>query len=47
MDFIDLKSQYAALRDNINARIQKLLDHGQYILGPEVREMEEALVAYT
>ncbi|MDN3920464.1 DegT/DnrJ/EryC1/StrS family aminotransferase [Roseateles violae] len=47
MDFIDLKSQYAALRDNINARIQKVLDHGQYILGPEVKEMEEALVGYT
>lgn len=47
MDFIDLKSQYAALRDNINARIQTVLDHGQYILGPEVKEMEAALVAYT
>jgi len=47
MDFIDLKSQYAALRDNINARIQKVLDHGQYILGPEVKEMEQALVNYT
>jgi len=47
MDFIDLKSQYAALRDNINARIQKVLDHGQYILGPEVKEMEAALAAYT
>ena len=47
MDFIDLKSQYAVLRDNINARIQKVLDHGQYILGPEVKEMEAALNAYT
>lgn len=47
MDFIDLTSQYAALRDNINARIQKVLGHGQYIMGPEVREMEEALAAYT
>ncbi|MFG6416574.1 DegT/DnrJ/EryC1/StrS family aminotransferase [Roseateles sp. DC23W] len=47
MDFIDLKSQYAALRDNINARIQTVLDHGQYILGPEVKEMEAALIAYT
>lgn len=47
MDFIDLKSQYAALRDNINARIQKVLDHGQYILGPEVKEMEQALCEYT
>jgi UDP-2-acetamido-2-deoxy-ribo-hexuluronate aminotransferase len=47
MDFIDLKSQYAALRDNINARIQRVLDHGQYIMGPEVAEMEAALAAYT
>ncbi|MBI3346619.1 MAG: DegT/DnrJ/EryC1/StrS family aminotransferase [Burkholderiales bacterium] len=47
MDFIDLKSQYAALRENINARIQQVLDHGQYILGPEVKEMEAALIAYT
>lgn len=47
MDFIDLKSQYAALRDNINARIQRVLDHGQYIMGPEVGEMEGALAAYT
>jgi UDP-2-acetamido-2-deoxy-ribo-hexuluronate aminotransferase len=47
MEFIDLKSQYVALRDNINARIQAVLDHGQYILGPEVKEMEAALNAYT
>jgi UDP-2-acetamido-2-deoxy-ribo-hexuluronate aminotransferase len=47
MDFIDLKSQYAALRDIINARIQRVLDHGQYILGPEVKELEEKLAAYT
>jgi UDP-2-acetamido-2-deoxy-ribo-hexuluronate aminotransferase len=47
LDFIDLKSQYAALRDNINARIQKVLDHGQYIMGPEVKELETALAAYT
>jgi UDP-2-acetamido-2-deoxy-ribo-hexuluronate aminotransferase len=47
MDFIDLKSQYAALRDSINGRIQRVLDHGQYIMGPEVREMEERLAALT
>ena len=47
MDFIDLKSQYAALRDSINARIQRVLDHGQYILGPEVKELEDRLAAYT
>jgi hypothetical protein len=47
MDFIDLKTQYAALREPINARIQKVLDHGQYIMGPEVRELEERLAAWT
>jgi UDP-2-acetamido-2-deoxy-ribo-hexuluronate aminotransferase len=47
MEFIDLKTQYAALRDTINARIQKVLDHGQYILGPEVEQLEGELAAYT
>ncbi len=46
MDFIDLKTQYRALRPDINARIQAVLDHGQYILGPEVREFEQRLAAY-
>lgn len=45
MAFIDLKSQYAALREDINARIQRVLDHGQYIMGPEVKELEEQLAA--
>jgi len=47
MEFIDLKAQYAAARDTINARIQAVLDHGQYILGPEVAELEARLAAYT
>ncbi len=47
LDFIDLKSQYAALRDNINARMQRVLDHGQYIMGPEVAELEKHLAAHT
>jgi UDP-2-acetamido-2-deoxy-ribo-hexuluronate aminotransferase len=47
LDFIDLKTQYRALRDPINARIQKVLDHGQYIMGPEVAELEAKLAAYT
>jgi UDP-2-acetamido-2-deoxy-ribo-hexuluronate aminotransferase len=47
MEFIDLKAQYNALRESINARIQKVLDHGQYIMGPEVKELENRLVAYT
>nr|WP_316644687.1 DegT/DnrJ/EryC1/StrS family aminotransferase [uncultured Roseateles sp.] len=47
MPFIDLKAQYAALKPSIDARIQRVLDHGQYIMGPEVKELEEALAAYT
>ena len=47
MQFTDLKSQYAALKASIDARIQRVLDHGQYIMGPEVAEMEAALAAFT
>jgi UDP-2-acetamido-2-deoxy-ribo-hexuluronate aminotransferase len=47
MEFIDLKTQYAALKPSIDARIQRVLEHCQFILGPEVREMEEKLAAYT
>ncbi len=46
MDFIDLKTQYRELRDSINARIQKVLDHGQFILGPEVAELEQRLARH-
>ncbi len=47
MEFIDLKSQYQRLKPQIDAAIQRVLDHGQYILGPEVAELEEKLVDYT
>jgi UDP-2-acetamido-2-deoxy-ribo-hexuluronate aminotransferase len=47
MQFIDLKQQYQALRDDVGQAIQRVLDHGQYIMGPEVAEMEQALCAYT
>ena len=47
MQFSDLLAQYAALKPAINARIQRVLDHGQYILGPEVAELEAALAAFT
>lgn len=46
LPFIDLKAQYAALKPSIDARIQRVLDHGQYIMGPEVKELETALAAY-
>ena len=45
--FVDLKTQYAALRKTIDARIQAVLDHGQYIMGPEVSELEARLAEYT
>lgn len=47
MDFIDLRSQYSALRASVDARIQRVLEHGQYILGPEAVELEKQLAAYT
>ena len=46
MDFIDLKTQYRTLEASIDARIQKVLDHGQYVLGPEVAELEQRLADY-
>lgn len=47
IQFIDLKSQYQALKSGIDGRIQAVLDHGQYIMGPEVAELEARLAAYT
>jgi UDP-2-acetamido-2-deoxy-ribo-hexuluronate aminotransferase len=46
MDFIDLKTQYRTMKASIDARIQKVLDHGQYVLGPEVAELEQRLASY-
>lgn len=47
MDFIDLKSQQARIKDRIDTGIARVLAHGRYILGPEVAELEEKLAAYT
>lgn len=46
LPFVDLKAQYARLRPSIDARIRKVLEHGQYVLGPEVDELEKALAAF-
>ncbi len=46
MNFIDLKSQYQILKNEIDKGIHRVLNHGQYILGPEVYELEEKLAAY-
>lgn len=47
MEFIDLRAQQARIKDRIDAGIARVLAHGQYILGPEVAELEEKLAAYT
>lgn len=46
MDFIDLKTQQSLIRKEIDAAIAKVLDHGRYILGPEVGALEEALTDF-
>lgn len=46
MEFIDLKTQQERIRTNLEERLQKILDHGQYIFGPEVEELEAALSSY-
>ncbi len=46
MEFIDLKTQYRRIEQDVNRRIRSVLEHGQYILGPEVAELEEQLAAY-
>ena len=47
IEFIDLKAQYRALQTSIDSRIRRVLEHGQYIMGPEVAELEGKLAAYT
>jgi len=46
MEFIDLKTPQKLVREKIDARIKKVLDHGNYINGPEVFELEELLADY-
>ncbi len=45
IEFIDLKSQQALIKEQIDAGIQRVLAHGQYILGPEVADLEGRLAA--
>lgn len=46
IEFIDLKAQQSRIKAEIDAGIQRVLAHGQYILGPEVSGLEEKLAAY-
>jgi len=46
MQFIDLAAQQARIKPQIDARIQAVLTHGNYIMGAEVRELEAGLEAF-
>lgn len=46
MQFIDLKSQLTKIRPEIDAAIKKVLDHGAFIMGPEVFEFEKKLAEF-
>lgn len=46
MEFIDLKAQQILIKDKIDSGIQRVLAHGQFILGPEVAELELQLARY-
>ncbi|MCS4062619.1 UDP-2-acetamido-2-deoxy-3-oxo-D-glucuronate aminotransferase [compost metagenome] len=46
IEFIDLKKQQARIKDSLDAAIQRVMSHGQYILGPEVAELEAKLASF-
>lgn len=46
VQFIDLAAQYQHLKTKIDARIKTVLEHGNYIMGPEVQELESKLANY-
>lgn len=46
MKFVDLAAQQARIRIDIEKRLQAVLDHGRYVDGPEIAELEEALAAH-
>jgi len=46
VQFIDLGAQQKRIRESLEANIKKVLDHGRYINGPEIKELEEKLASY-
>jgi UDP-2-acetamido-2-deoxy-ribo-hexuluronate aminotransferase len=46
IEFIDLKSQQLRILPDLERRMKAVLTHGQYIMGPEIGELEEKLAAY-
>ncbi|SHI50319.1 dTDP-4-amino-4,6-dideoxygalactose transaminase [Desulfatibacillum alkenivorans DSM 16219] len=47
MQFIDLKAQQARIREDVEARLKVVLDHGRYVMGPEIDEIEESLANFS
>lgn len=47
MHFIDLKKQYSLIENNVLNAIKKVLDHGQYIMGPEITILEKQLAEFS
>ena len=45
--FIDLNAQQTLIKEKIKKRIDVVLDHGQYILGPEINELQIALATFS
>ena len=46
MQFIDLKQQYEQIKDDVHNKIHAVLDHGKFIMGPEIGELEKQLAQY-
>ena len=46
MPFIDLQKQQLRIRSLLDLKIKNVLDHGQYIMGPEINELEDKLARY-
>lgn len=46
MDFVDLKAQQKRIKEEVDMNIQKVWAHGNYIMGPEIKELESKLAVY-
>jgi len=46
VQFIDLKSQQKRIKPSLDQAISRVLEHGQYVMGPEVSQLEQALAEF-
>lgn len=44
--FIDLKTQHKLIRSQVQANMDKVLEHGAYVMGPEIKELEQKLAEF-